>query len=510
MTAEGVGAPGGAVLRVAFYRDAIGDDTLLGTAEAGTNWTLRVPTAGWAAGHYTLFARAQDNAGQWSQPAHVDIELVSPTYDLAGHVLTSGDWWMAASNGTDGFVNDRTGRWSPNVVWVDVLVGDFTGNGFDDIVGRVEASGEWWMAVNDGNGNFTNQRWGRWSPNVAWVNVMTGDFNGDGRTDLVGRVAESGEWWVAESNETGTGFTNARWGKWSTAVTWVDVTTGDFNGDGRTDIAGRVAESGEWWVAESNETGTGFANARWGRWSTAVTWVDVMTGDFNGDSRDDIVGRVTANGDWWVAKANTAGTAFSNERWGRWSPSVTWGPVLVGNFAPVTAALHAAHTPAPNSDLPSPISQADLQPVVEEAVMRLAPELDAVAFQVQIVDLPGLMLGRTVGNTIQIDHNAAGFGWYVIPTDADFQPGGRLGELEARPGTDAVHRIDLLTAVMHEMGHLLGRNHAGHGLMQPALGPGVRRLPRGEEESVLASRQAVLDDASLEPARLDAYFAQLQ
>jgi hypothetical protein len=45
---------------------------------------------------------------------------------------------------------------------------------------------------------------------------------------------------------------------------------GDFNNDGRIDLAGRVAETGQWWVAVSN--GSQFANQLWTTWSMAVTW----------------------------------------------------------------------------------------------------------------------------------------------------------------------------------------------------------------------------------------------
>jgi hypothetical protein len=152
---------------------------------------------------------------------------------------------------------------------------------------------------------------------------------------------------------------------------------------------------------------------------------------------------------------------------------------------------------------------ADLQPIVEEAVLRMSADLEGVAFQVRIVDLPGLLLGRTVGNSILIDHDAAGFGWYMSTTNADFQAGGRLGELEAKSGTDAVHRVDLLTVVMHELGHLLGYAHTGSGLMQPTLGPGVRWLAEDAEGAHFASEEALDDDGSLDPARLDAYFATL-
>ena len=46
------------------------------------------------------------------------------------------------------------------------------------------------------------------------------------------------------------------WETWSTGVTWVDVQVGDFNGDGKADIVGRADELGTWWVGQS--TGSNF------------------------------------------------------------------------------------------------------------------------------------------------------------------------------------------------------------------------------------------------------------
>ena len=54
--------------------------------------------------------------------------------------------------------------------------------------------------------------------------------------DLVGR--SNGTWWVAQSHSNR--FERKELTSWSTAVTWHDVLKGDFNGDHRTDLAGRA------------------------------------------------------------------------------------------------------------------------------------------------------------------------------------------------------------------------------------------------------------------------------
>jgi len=58
--------------------------------------------------------------------------------------------------------------------------------------------------------------------------VQVGDYNGDGKTDIVGRVQSSGQWWVGLSS--GSSFSSTLWTSWSSAVTWVDVKAGDFAG----------------------------------------------------------------------------------------------------------------------------------------------------------------------------------------------------------------------------------------------------------------------------------------
>ncbi len=97
-------------------------------------------------------------------------------------------------------------------------------------------------------------------------------------------------------------------------------------------------------MAKSNGA-DGFTNERWTRWSTGVDWTNIMTGDFNRDGAADLVGRVADSGDWWVAKSNGA-DGFTNERWSRWSSSVAWEHVMVGNFAAPAAPLAATGSPA--------------------------------------------------------------------------------------------------------------------------------------------------------------------
>jgi uncharacterized delta-60 repeat protein len=245
--------------------------------------------------------------------------------DIAGRAFDGG-WWLARSLGNS-FINVQITGWNESAGWRDTQVADFTGDGLPDIASRT-AGGYWWVArtvVNGGSVTATNAQWGNnWNEAANWKDVRAGDFNGDGKADIAGRASYDGSWWVASSS--GTTFTHSQWGVWNEAAGWKDVRVGDFNGDGKSDIAGRTS-TGQWWMATS--TGAGSTNALWTNWNEAGNWRDVCVGDFNGDGKADIAGR-TSTGQWWVNV--NSGTAFTYSLWDTWNEGLNWQSVTAGAF----------------------------------------------------------------------------------------------------------------------------------------------------------------------------------
>jgi hypothetical protein len=139
-----------------------------------------------------------------------------------------------------------------------------------------------------------------------------------------------------------------------------------------------------------------------------------------------------------------------------------------------------------------------LQLIVEEAIDRWAESkvvdeadlarLEEVTFQ--IADLSGLALGQAAPDIILIDVNAAGYGWYVDETPwEDLEFGLRLDDLElmAASTSPAFGRMDLLTVVMHELGHVLGYDDLDPSvgaLMSGTLESSTRRLNDSTPESL--------------------------
>jgi hypothetical protein len=102
--------------------------------------------------------------------------------------------------------------------------------------------------------------------------------------------------------------------------------------------------------------------------------------------------------------------------------------------------------------------------------------------ELQIGDL-GSQLGLASGSLIVIDDDGAGWGWFIDATpwdDSEFDS--TAGTLTAGTSSEAAGRMDLLTVVLHELGHRLGLldlsdASSEDALMHWALGTGTRRVP---------------------------------
>jgi hypothetical protein len=159
--------------------------------------------------------------------------------------------------------------------------------------------------------------------------------------------------------------------------------------------------------------------------------------------------------------------------------------------------MFAAGTPTGPAVGETALTMSEVDSELGAAIDRLAAmlSLDAAtiaelwAAKIQIGDLPDNGLGLTIGDTITISPDAAGWGWFIDPnphSDSTFAVMTANG-LAATPGSAASGEMDLLTVEMHELAHLVGYQDTSSGLMSEYLTPGTRLAPPVDGSGVTSS-----------------------
>jgi hypothetical protein len=308
-----------------------------------------------------------------------------------------------------------------------------------------------------------------------------GDWTGSGHTGIGAFDPATGTFYLR--GEASSGSPDAGVFQYG-AAGWLPV-VGDWNGDGKTTVGVVAPGSMTWYLRNENSAGAPDVAAPFTY--GAAGWKPVA-GDWNADGRTTL-GVVDPGGTWYLRNSNTAGppdvSPFSYGL-GSWTP-------LVGGWVPPAQAQLAAGGVATTHGAIGPLSGQQLQATVDAALSRLqaAGVPPAVVNQLAaatyvVAPLGGGYLGLTdvATDTVEISANAAGYGWFVDATplrDEEFSPGAPGSPLVALPGGPAAGQMDLLTVVLHEMGHLAGRPDVGaqghaDDLMAETLAPGTRRV----------------------------------
>ena len=257
------------------------------------------------------------------------------------------------------------------------------------------------------------------------------------------------------------------------------------------DLDGTVNDLGRFWeavvtITVLDDADVPIPNATlYGTWSGNTSGTEIVTTNASGqaivvsdkvlDKKDSVVFTVD----------NIVHESLSYDSAGNADPDGDSNGTSIVVFQDGGTASPASLRGAGGSDLAAPVPNLtqDLAVAAAREAMALWSWQSRTALppeiQVHVSDLPSGTLGWAYGSTIVLDQNANGAGWYV--------------DLSA----PAAGRVDLLTVVSHELGHLLGYGHNAdeQDIMAPVLPPGTRRLPGSVGMITPEPNGSVLDSA---------------
>ena len=209
-------------------------------------------------------------------------------------------------------------------------VGDFNGDGISDLLRQhkdTSANSVLYFGTSDGSFDKASTNLGTAIPSIPGVNLILGDYNGDGNTDLIRQ--EKGGWdddssntfsvWFSNGNGTFNVFTPSG-SDYQDGLKFdpgAKLIAGDFDGDGKTDFIRQ--EKGGWdddgvssfQVYFSNGDGTFTARQPLGdeyQWGLRNDpGVNIITGDFNGDGATDFLAQAKSD------RANSSSSIYNNQ-----------------------------------------------------------------------------------------------------------------------------------------------------------------------------------------------------
>jgi hypothetical protein len=186
------------------------------------------------------------------------------------------------------------------------VAADFNGDGLPDVATQNFNNGTVSILLRQPGGGFAAGP--TLSVGAGTGSVTAADFNGDGRIDIAAPSYTNSN--ILTYINNGAGFTQE--GTNPTGATPRDVAAADFNGDGRPDLAISNLGAGSVTVLLRNPGNTGFASEG-AAIPVGASPEGIKAGDFNGDGRPDIAVAVLGTNTVNVLLRNATNDGFAAE-----------------------------------------------------------------------------------------------------------------------------------------------------------------------------------------------------
>jgi hypothetical protein len=442
-----------------------------------TIWTFDlVPLAPGSVAASIPAGAAQNSAGTNNTASNNFTITYQPATQTVGSFdPVTATWYLRTSNSSGPPTITPFAYGAPN--WYPIT-GDWNGDGVTTI-GVVDLSTETWYLRDLNSGGpptITPFRYGA----PGWIPVV-GDWTGAGHTGIGVFDPATGNWYLR--NEVSSGLPDA--GAFSYgAPNWIPL-AGNWSGTGHAGIGVFNPENANWYLRNELSSGPPDANPGSVPFAYGAAGWQPVVGDWTGTGSTGIGVVNPATATWYLRTTISSGPptispfAYGAPGWigvvGTWQGAGL--PQLAATGKPTAAA-----TPLlTNAELHTEFAGALARLRADGIAPNVLAALSSIQLSVGTLTNHELAMSYVSANQVVIDASAAGYGWFVDQTPLQDQEFRSIdGESVAPKGSAAAGHMDLLTVLLHELGHFAGWtevNPALHpdALMALTLGTGTRR-----------------------------------
>jgi ELWxxDGT repeat protein len=424
-----------------------------------------------------MFLWASDSAGLTATSDPFNVNAVNNLSGIGAYDPETSTFYLRCENNS-GNADYIFGYGAPGAGWLPIA-GDWDGDGVDT-VGLYDPATSLFYLSNSNVSGYADLVIG-FGPGGGHTRPVAGDWNGDG-IDTIGIYDELSSTFYLR-NENTTGVADLCFGYGAPGAGWLP-TAGDWDSDGFDGVALYDPATSFYYVKA--RLGSGYADLCFGYGEPGAGW-QPFAGSWSESGTDTVGVYDPSSALYYERYSNTVGTANLVFGYGlpNWLPLAgDWnGPALLSAATVGTADAATIDTATVGSLLDAALTRWSDAGLSAPVIERLR------TVNLVVADLSGAALGKVVGNTLYIDANAAGHGWFVDLTpddDLEFVADATTGQLLAVDAA-AVDGIDLLTVLSHELGHLAGLDDlsTADSLMGGLLSTGQRREPGAAEVDAL-------------------------
>ena len=201
----------------------------------------------------------------------------------------SNGFWYYIRSGDNTFYGTKFGQNGDAPV-----AADYDGDGKADLAvsrgGSEVSSPRYFYILQSSSGTLRSQQWGITGTDFP----VRGDYDGDGKADIAVYREAGGNWYILQSSN------NSSRSEQFGSGNFQDIPVpGDYDGDGKTDIAVFRKVSGTWYLNRSQAGFTGF--------QFGISTDLPAPGDYDGDGKTDVAVFRPSNGTWYVSRSSDGG-----------------------------------------------------------------------------------------------------------------------------------------------------------------------------------------------------------